>query len=98
MPSLINPERSDNIGEVEIVPLHLWPYEDAKEAADWIEDTPVLADQAQRDRVCHQNAGAGPAAGRFDVAKVQRQVLLPVAAQMRRQAGRRSSTPGPREE
>lgn len=33
-----------------------YPYENAKEAADWIEDTPVLTSQAQRDKVCYQNA------------------------------------------
>ena len=33
-----------------------YPYEDAKEAAHWIETTPVLAEQGQRDSVCHQNA------------------------------------------
>lgn len=33
-----------------------YPYEDAKEAADWIESTPVLTDQAQRDKVCYKNA------------------------------------------
>jgi 2,3-dihydroxybenzoate decarboxylase len=33
-----------------------YPYEDAKQAADWIENTPVLTDQAQRDKVCYQNA------------------------------------------
>lgn len=33
-----------------------YPFENAKEAADWIEGTPVLADQSRRDKVCHQNA------------------------------------------
>jgi 2,3-dihydroxybenzoate decarboxylase len=33
-----------------------YPYEDTKEAADWIENTPVLTDPSQRDRVCYQNA------------------------------------------
>lgn len=33
-----------------------YPYEDAKGAADWIESTPVLTDQAQRDKVCYKNA------------------------------------------
>lgn len=32
-----------------------YPYENAKEAADWIENTTAL-DQAQREKVCHQNA------------------------------------------
>jgi 2,3-dihydroxybenzoate decarboxylase len=33
-----------------------YPYEDAKQAADWIENTPVLTDQAQRNKLCYQNA------------------------------------------
>lgn len=33
-----------------------YPFENAKEAADWIEGSPVLSDQAQRDKVCYQNA------------------------------------------
>jgi len=33
-----------------------YPYEETEKAAAWIEDTPVLADQAQRDRVCYKNA------------------------------------------
>lgn len=33
-----------------------YPYEDATHAADWIETTPVLTDQAQRDKVCFRNA------------------------------------------
>jgi 2,3-dihydroxybenzoate decarboxylase len=33
-----------------------YPYEDATEAANWIEGTPVLTDQAQRDKICYQNA------------------------------------------
>jgi 2,3-dihydroxybenzoate decarboxylase len=33
-----------------------YPYENAKEAAHWIETTPVLAGQGQRDSVCHGNA------------------------------------------
>ncbi|HEX6369256.1 MAG TPA: amidohydrolase family protein [Longimicrobium sp.] len=33
-----------------------YPYEVTKEAAEWIETTPVLADQAQRDKVCYKNA------------------------------------------
>lgn len=33
-----------------------YPYEETKECADWIENTPVLADQAQRDKVCYRNA------------------------------------------
>ena len=32
-----------------------YPYENAKESADWIEGTTVL-DQARREKVCHQNA------------------------------------------
>jgi 2,3-dihydroxybenzoate decarboxylase len=33
-----------------------YPYENATQAAQWIEGTPVLTDQAQRDKVCYQNA------------------------------------------
>jgi 2,3-dihydroxybenzoate decarboxylase len=33
-----------------------YPYEDTKKAAEWIENTPVLTDQAQRDKVCYRNA------------------------------------------
>ena len=33
-----------------------YPYEVTNDAADWIENTPVLTDQAQRDRVCYSNA------------------------------------------
>lgn len=33
-----------------------YPYENAKDSADWIEGTPVLTDQTQRDQVCYQNA------------------------------------------
>jgi 2,3-dihydroxybenzoate decarboxylase len=33
-----------------------YPYEDAKQSADWIENTPVLTDQAQRDQLCYKNA------------------------------------------
>lgn len=33
-----------------------YPYEDAEEAAEWIEHTPVLADQGERDKVCYGNA------------------------------------------
>lgn len=32
-----------------------YPYEDAKEAADWIESTP-LTDDAQREKLCYRNA------------------------------------------
>lgn len=32
-----------------------YPYEDAKQAADWIESTP-LADEAQREKLCYKNA------------------------------------------
>jgi 2,3-dihydroxybenzoate decarboxylase len=32
-----------------------YPYEDAKQAADWIENTP-LTDQAQREKLCYKNA------------------------------------------
>jgi 2,3-dihydroxybenzoate decarboxylase len=33
-----------------------YPYEDTKQCADWIENTPVLVDQGQRDKVCYRNA------------------------------------------
>ncbi len=33
-----------------------YPFEKAKEAADWIEGTPVLADRARREKVCYRNA------------------------------------------
>ncbi|HEX7956796.1 MAG TPA: amidohydrolase family protein [Pyrinomonadaceae bacterium] len=33
-----------------------YPYEDATQAARWIEDTPVLTGQGQRDKLCYQNA------------------------------------------
>jgi 2,3-dihydroxybenzoate decarboxylase len=33
-----------------------YPYEDAKQAAEWIENTPVLTDQTQRDKLCYRNA------------------------------------------
>jgi len=33
-----------------------YPYENATQAAGWIENTPVLTDQAQRQKVCYQNA------------------------------------------
>ncbi|HEX8843404.1 MAG TPA: amidohydrolase family protein [Pyrinomonadaceae bacterium] len=33
-----------------------YPYEDATQAANWIENTPVLTDQAQRDKLCYKNA------------------------------------------
>jgi len=33
-----------------------YPFEDATQAADWIEGTPVLTDQAQRDKLCYKNA------------------------------------------
>jgi 2,3-dihydroxybenzoate decarboxylase len=32
-----------------------YPFEEAKQAADWIENTP-LTDQAQRDKICYKNA------------------------------------------
>lgn len=32
-----------------------YPYEDAKEAAEWIEGTP-LTDDAQREKICYKNA------------------------------------------
>ncbi|HEX8150200.1 MAG TPA: amidohydrolase family protein [Pyrinomonadaceae bacterium] len=33
-----------------------YPFEEATQAADWIENTPALTDQTQRDKVCYQNA------------------------------------------
>jgi 2,3-dihydroxybenzoate decarboxylase len=33
-----------------------YPFENPTEAADWIENTPALTDQTQRDQVCYQNA------------------------------------------